>query len=278
MSATTGWHAHLALTYRYERSGDGITRAHDLHHGPLRVLKAMYPEGPRVCHHVLVHPPGGVAGGDRLEVDVDVGAGAHALITTPGATRFYRSSGEPAAQSVRVHAHSDARIEWLPMASIAYDGCIAANSVRFTLDERAQMIGADVVALGLPASDAPFARGRFTQHLEWPGRWLERGVIDAADQRLLHSPLGLGGHSVMATLWCAGGSAFTAAQREALLDAARDGAHTLEGSTAPAPGLVLWRGLADSIEPLWQRLTVMRARWRQVCWGLTDNVPRVWHT
>jgi urease accessory protein len=130
----------------------------------------------------------------------------------------------------------------------------------------------------LPASQAAFERGRFMQHIEWPGRWLERGVIDAADHRLLRSPLGLGGHSVIATLWCAGGSAFAAAQRDALLDAARDGAQALEGSTAPAAGLVLWRGLAVSIEPLWQRMTTVRARWRRVCWGLADNVPRVWHT
>jgi urease accessory protein len=272
-----GWHAHLALTYRREGS-DACTRAHDVHHGPLRVLKTLYPEGPRVCHHVLVHPPGGVAGGDRLDLDVDVGADAHALITPPGATRFYRSSGEAAVQSVRLHMRKDARLEWLPMASIAYDGCIAENHVRFTLDDGAQMIGADVVALGLPASQAPFVRGRFTQHIEWPGRWLERGAIDAADQRLLRSPLGLGGRGVMATLWFAGGHAFTTVQREALLDAAREGAQALEGSTAPAAGLVLWRGLAESIEPLWQRVTALRARWRSVCWGLADDAPRVWHT
>jgi urease accessory protein len=187
-----GWHAHLQLTYRCDER-DAHTRAHDLHHGPLRVLKAMYPEGPRVCHHVIVHPPGGVAGGDTLDVDVDVGAGAHALITTPGATRFYRSSGEPALQSARLQVRADARLEWLPMASIAYDGCIAENRVRFTLEPSAQMIGADMVALGLPASQAVFERGRFTQHIEWPGRWLERGAIDAADHRLLRSPLGLGG-------------------------------------------------------------------------------------
>ncbi len=269
------WHARLDL--RYRRQGER-TLAHDAHEGPLRVLKALHPEGAAVCHHVIVHPPGGVAGGDRLAIDVKVGPGAHALVTTPGATRFYRSSGEAAVQSVHLRVQADARLEWLPMASIAYDGCIAENAVRFGLEPGAQMIGADMVALGLPASDAAFLRGRFVQHLEWPARWLERGAIDAADHRLLHSPLGLGGHGVMATLWCAGGSAFTVAQREALLEAARDGAQALEGSTAPSPGLVLWRGLADAIEPLWQRLVAVRARWRGLCWNLPDTAPRVWHT
>jgi urease accessory protein len=271
------WHGHLALDYRLDAD---LTRTvgHDRHDGPLRVLKALYPEGPRTCHHVLVHPPGGVAGGDRLDIEITLQPETHALITTPGATRFYRSAGAPAVQAVQVRVQRDARLEWLPMASLAYDGCIAENRVRFELDAGAQMIGADLVALGLPASAAPFARGRFTQHLEWPGHWLERGVIDAADERLLQSPLGLGGHTAMATLWCASGTAFTATQREALLDAARGEAGECEGSTAPAPGLVLWRALGGSIEPLWQRTVRLRARWRQLCWGLPAAPPRVWST
>jgi urease accessory protein len=274
-TATVSWHGHLALRFRRDAAR---TLAHDAHDGPLRVLKALYPEGDAVCHHVLVHPPGGIAGGDRLDVGITLEPGAHALLTTPGATRYYRSSGQAALQAVQVHARDGARLEWLPMASIAYDGCIAENRVRFVLDAGAQMIGIDLLALGLPASHAPFARGRFTQHLEWPGQWLERGVIDASDARLLQSPLGLGGHRVMATLWCASGSAWPAAQRDALLDAAREGADAVEGSTAPTPSLVLWRALGDAVEPLWARAVAVRGRWRERCWGLAPEPPRVWST
>ena len=271
------WHGRLSLEYRHD-ADSGRTLGHDRHDGPLRVLKALYPEGPAVCQHVLVHPPGGIAGGDRLDIDIRVGAGAHALLTTPGATRFYRSSGEPALQSVRLTLQRDARLEWLPMAGIAHDACIAENRVSFALEEGAQMIGADVLALGLPASSAPFACGRFTQHLEWPGQWLERGAIDAGDALLLQSPLGLGGRTVMATLWCAAGSAFGAGTREALLDAARHDAGPDEGSTAATPRLLLWRALGDSIEPLWARLVTLRARWRRLCWQLDEVAPRIWST
>lgn len=271
------WHGQLALDYRLADDGTR-TLAHDRHDGPLRVLKALYPEGAKVCHHVLVHPPGGIVGGDRLDIELRVGAGAHALVTTPGATRFYRSAGEPSVQAVRVRVEADARLEWLPLASIAHDGCIAENRVRFELDAGAQMIGVDLIALGLPASAAPFARGCFTQHLEWPGQWLERGAIDAGDQRLLRSPLGLGDRSVIATLWCASGGAFGAALREALLDAARNDAGADEGSTSPLPGLVLWRAVGDAIEPLWERAIRLRARWRRLCWDLEAAPPRVWST
>ena len=94
-----GWHGHLQLDY--SRRGER-TIALDRHHGPLRVLQRLYPEGDAVCHQVLVHPPGGIVGGDVLGLDATLAPGSHALITTPGATKFYRSAG-PLAQQ-RVHA------------------------------------------------------------------------------------------------------------------------------------------------------------------------------
>ena len=89
------WHAQLDLNYTVE---DARTVLRFAHTGLLRVLQSLYPEGPGVCHNVLVHPPGGLVGGDTLEVHAQVAAGAHALITTPGAMRFYRSEGATALQ------------------------------------------------------------------------------------------------------------------------------------------------------------------------------------
>ena len=99
------------------------------------------------------------------------------------------------------------------------------------------MIGWDVTALGLPASDRPFVAGRFTQSIELPGRWLERGTVRGDDPALLDSPLGWAGQRILATLWFAAGEALAPARRDALLDAARAvaDAHPLgrhAGSTA----------------------------------------------
>ena len=82
------WHARLALDYTHA-SGRSVARFR--HEGPLRILQSLYPEGDAVCHNVIVHPPGGLVGGDVLDIGVQVGAGAHALVSTPGATRFYAS-------------------------------------------------------------------------------------------------------------------------------------------------------------------------------------------
>ena len=274
------WQGQLSLNYRF---GAGRTTVHDRHSGPLRVLQSLYPEGHAICHNVLVHPPGGIVGGDVLHVEATLDAGAHALITTPGATRFYRSAGEPVLQSLTARVNEAARLEWLPLETIAHSGCIAENRLRFELAPGAEMIGWDVLALGLPASNQAFERGRFTQTIELPGRWLERGVTDAADTRLLDSPLGWAGHRVLGTLWFAAGTALPNPRRDALLDVARAviEAHPLRvaaGATATHDGIVVLRVLARRVEPMMNLLTAVWAAWRRAAWHLEGRAPRVWRT
>lgn len=275
-----GWHGRLQLEYR--RDGDR-TVSLDRHEGPLRVLQRLYPEGPAVCHHVLVHPPGGMVGGDRLDVELRLLAGSHALLTTPGAARFYRSAGDAAVQAVTARVDAGARLEWLPLETLAYSGCLGENHLRLELAPGAETIGWDLLALGLPAAGAPFERGRYLQHLELPGRWLERGVIAADDTLLLDSPLGLAGRRVLGTLWFAAGTPLAAAQREALLDSARAAvaAHPLAawaGATAPDDTLVLLRAVAERVEPLMDLFRQVRGLWRGVAWALPGLAPRIWRT
>ena len=275
-----GWRGHLAL--HYTRDGQRTT-AHDRHEGPLRVLQRLYPEGPGICHHVLVHPPGGIVGGDVLEIEARLDAGTHALITTPGATRFYRSSGAVASQRAVLRVAGGARLEWLPLETIAYSGCLAENRLQLELDAGAEAIGWDILALGLPVAGEAFAAGHFTQHLELPGRWLERGRIAAHDALLLDSPLGLAGLRVMATAWFASGSPLADAQRDALLEVARACAApsalaTRCGVTSPHGSVVVLRVLAARVEPAMALLQSVRGAWRQQAWGLAPNTPRVWQT
>jgi urease accessory protein len=274
------WRGSLALDYR-ERDGRTIVR--DRHDGPLRVLRALHPEGGGICHSVLVHPPGGIVGGDALSIAISLAAGSHALVTTPGATRFYRSAGTEASQSLEVVAAAGSRLEWLPLETIAYSGCEASNRMRFDLAAGAETIGWDVTALGLPASERPFAAGRFAQSIELPGRWLERASIAADDLRLLESPLGWAGRRVLATMWFASGDALAAARREALLAAARERAraHPLDatsGVTAPHDDVVVVRVLAERVEPAMALLQGIWRAWRPIAWDLEATPPRVWAT
>ena len=289
------WRGHLSLHYRLQGTR---TVALDRHEGPLRVLQRLYPEGDAVCHHVLVHPPGGIVGGDELEIEARLEPGTHALVTTPGATRFYRSSGAPATQRARLQVAAGARLEWLPLETIAYSGCVAENLVSLALDAGAEAMGWDVLALGLPASGEAFERGSFQQHLglegdagrtAWPEGflpspiWLERGRIDATDHRLLDSPLGWDGQRVLATMWCAAGSAWSTPRREALLENARTACAASPlaaraGATAAHDQVVVLRVLGERVEPVMALLTQVRAAWRASAWGLADERPRVWRT
>ena len=274
------WHAALALDYTLESDRSVARFVHD---GPLRVLQTLYPEGDAICHNVLVHPPGGLVGGDTLDIRVNVGGGAHALVTTPGATRFYRSEGELALQRTQLRLQAGARMERLPLESILYHGCRAENRLRFELDPGAELLAWDITALGLPHADQPFARGSFLQHIEVPGVWLEHGLIRADDARLMDGALGLAGQRCMASLFFVAGSALTRERRQAALDAARDviAAHPLRdlaGVTSPCPQVVVVRVLAPVVEPAMDLLRQLWATWRAHFWQLTAPPPRIWST
>lgn len=273
------WVACLKLDYSLEAERSVARFAHD---GPLRILQSLYPEGDRICHNVLVHPPSGLVGGDTLDMQVTVGAGAHGLVTTPGATRFYRSEAGLATQQVHAHVQDGARLEWLPLEALAYSGCDALNLARFELAPTAELMTWDITALGLPHAQQPFALGTFRQHLEIPNVWLERGTIAAEDERLMNSPLGLGGQRCMATLVFAAGSAIAADRVEAALEAARAAIEASPlrlqaGATQPHPQVIVLRVLAPVVEPAMQLLRPVWAAWRKAMWGLPETVPRLWN-
>lgn len=298
-AAARGWHADLRLRF-FRR--DAKTLCDPWHEGPLRVLKALYPEGDEVCHAVIVHPPGGIVAGDQLQIALDVEPHAHALVTTPGATRFYRSEGAVASQVLSAVVREAARLEWVPQETIVHDAAQAANRLAFKLERGASMIGWDIVCLGLPAAGESFQTGRLDQHLEVGEGWLERARIDASDQRLLQSPLGLAGRPVIATAWVAWGEPLAGdvqtADSSKLLEAVRGVLDTRSSSVVDAggsneavwdrgeslvaaathvqPRVIVLRALAFRVEPVWALLREVRKAWRSVLWRSPAVDPRVW--
>lgn len=272
------WHARLQLDYALEAARTVIRHQHS---GPLRILQSLYPEGDAVCHNVLVHPPGGLVGGDTLDISVSVAHGAHGLITTPGATRFYRSTGDLALQRTSISMAESARLEWLPLETIGYNGCLAENRLTLQLAPGAEMLGWDVTAFGLPGAGLPFETGRLLQHIEMPGVWLERGCIDAADRLLLDGAIGMAGHRCMASLFLACGSSLDRSRCDAALEAARSiiQSHSLAataGVTSPNSQIIVVRALAPVVEPAMDLMQRVRAAWRMVLWQLPATAPRIW--
>jgi len=272
------WQANLDL--KYTLRGARVVVHHE-HTGPLRVLQSLYPEGDSVCHNVLVHPPGGLVGGDTLDIQVHVGAGCHGLITTPGATRFYRSEGPWAMQRTRLLLEPNARLEWLPMEALCYNNCRAENQLTMDVAAGAELIGWDITALGLPQAQLPFESGIFRQHIEVPGIWLERATLEASDRRLRNSPAGLRGNNCIASLFLVSGTPLERQALENLLEATRDRiaqhpSGAWAGVTSPNPHVVVLRMLAPLTEPASQLLRAVRDIWRQQRWQRGPCAPRLW--
>lgn len=158
------WHARLKLRYA-AKHGNSVLLEHR-HTGPLLVQKPFYPEGKRVCHTYIIHPPGGVVGGDKLALEVVVDRGAHAVLTTPAAGKFYRCAGPRATQVNRLNVAAGAALEWLPQETIIYNQANAKMRTIVRLDRGARFIGWEMICLGLPASNQPFTRGHLDQRFD----------------------------------------------------------------------------------------------------------------
>ena len=269
---TPHWHAELELGYALCA---GATRpVLRRHSGPLRVQKHLYPEGPEVCQHIIVHPPGGIAGGDRLDICASVGAGAWAQLTSPGAAKWYRAAG-PAYQDLRLRVEAGATLEWLPQETIIYSAAQAELSTVIELEGDARLFYWDMVALGRPAAGERFDAGHFQARLDIrrDGQllWHERQRIAGGDG-LLDSPIGLDGRSVFATLIVSG-------EIDAdLMERCRDLPSRVRGDLTQLPGLVVARCLADEalharawLIDLWRLL-------RPELLGREAVLPRIWST
>jgi len=271
---SSSWRATLALQVRAERSRSVVSHRHD---GPLRLQKALYPEGAAVAHAVLIHPPGGVAGGDALEISVQVDREAHALVTTPGATKWYKANGRCASQQVRLAV--DGVLEWLPQESIVFDAAVVRSAIDIHLGPRATSIGWDIVALGRLAAGEHFDSGDFTQSIRLRNEdalvWSERTRITGGD-RLLSSPVGLDGHTVFGCLWAAG-AAVESIDLDDLRAAVGAGAAAAP-ITRLAPQLLVARTLAAGTASAREALTAWWVALRPLLCCRAAQPPRVWAT
>jgi urease accessory protein len=201
----TGWPARLELEIALNGGASIVGR--NRHHGPLRVQKPLYPEGMQTVHAILVHPPGGIRAGDRLQIETRVGRAAHAFLTSPGAAKWYRGDDGEAYQSVLLSAGDGAALEWMPQETIYFNGARAVQRHIVHLGAGARYIGCDVMCFGRQASGERFARGQLRLHSEiWCGNqllWYEQAHIQAGSDAL-EGPFGLDGANVGATLTAVG--------------------------------------------------------------------------
>jgi urease accessory protein len=271
----SGWRAQLDLGYG--RRGERTVLTTRIHEGPLVVQKSLYPEGDAVCQNIIVHPPGGIVGGDTLAVNVDAGPCTHVQLTTPGAAKCYRSGGAFARQRIRLRAARGAVLEWLPQETILFDASKIELELSIELVDDARFLGWDVVCLGRTAAGERFDRGALRQRLTLTRDGIpvlvERAVLNGGAP-LLTSPVGLHGNPVFGTLLAA-----APAVTQAMLESCRQVSLIAgEGAVTRLPGVLIarYRGASAAAAhhyfvQLWQKLRPALALPAAV-------PPRIWAT
>ena len=278
--ATAG-HLLATLSLGFGRDVDTTRLLHREHYGPLRVQKALYPEGPSVAHAIIVHPPGGVVGGDELRIAVALDAGAAAVVSTPGAAKWYRANGQVSRQALTLRVAPGAALEWLPQETIFFNEADVQLDTLVELEGDARFIGCDILCFGRTASGERFDQGRIRQRLriqrDGAPLWMEQGRL-LGGSAPMRSPLGLAGHSVCANL-VAVGLPLSPSMMQALRErctAIADGRGRF-GATQ-MKSVLLVRYLGDSSEVARH---VMLAAWQSLRPALLTREAtelRIWHT
>jgi urease accessory protein len=280
--AQTRWNARLSLGYaRVRERTVPVLRSHQ---GPLRIQKGFTPEGADLWHQVIVHPPGGIASGDHLAIDIQTGPDARALITSPGAAKWYRANPDAldpeATQSISLRVGSGGSLEWLPLETIVFPGARARWHNHFELEGDAVLMAAEVVCLGRPAAALAFDHGsiRWTTSVRRDGTlvFYEQARIEGGDA-LLQSPAGLAGEQAFGSLMLVGPSD----RLGAIIEGVRGLASAdFEGQWAvtelPGLALVRWRG--PGAEAGWRLLRAAWALARPILIARSACPPRIWST
>ncbi|BBH12622.1 urease accessory protein UreD [Chromobacterium haemolyticum] len=267
------WAAELELAY--QRRGGRTIPVRRRHCGPLRVQRHFI-DAAGQCQHIIVHPPGGMAGGDSLNLAVSLEEGADALLTSPGAAKWYDGFGRPASQRLELSLAPGARLEWLPLETILFAGAEVSLQGRVRLQGDAALLYGDVLCLGRPACGERFDRGRWRQSLdiERDGRliWCERAALAGGD-RMLDAAAGMGGQTVAGLLLWAG-PALPAALHQAILELPLTG----RAAASQLPDVWLVRFIGDSAEAAHHWLRRARRLLYPFTHGRAAQEPRIWAT
>lgn len=267
----SGWRADLRL--RFVARGLHTHLVERSHVGPLIVQRPFYPEE-GVCHVYVVHPPGGVVGGDELSIRVNAENGSNVLLTTPAAAKFYRSEGAIARQDQSIEIDR-ASVEWLPQESIFFNGAQVRGSTRVCLAGASKFIGWEIACLGLPARNEDFEAGMlqlgFELEVDGAPRVIDRLRIEGTSPART-AVWGLNGYKAIGTLFA------YPATRELIEQVRERAPHGVEIAFSLVDDVLVCRALGQQAEPVRDALTKVWSLLRPALLDRESLVPRIWRT
>ena len=281
------WRATLSFSVASRPYGDGTRSilSNAEHFGPLRLQKPLWPEGRHPVHLLLLHPPGGVAGGDQLHLLAKFEPGTQCLVTTPGAGKFYKA--DLPSQFLGSFDIDEAGLEWLPQETILQDGAQAASDFEFRLSRGARVIASEILVLGRRDYGETFSRGNFKQSISI--RREGRLIFNDATlwkPEFLHQSVSMNQHHVSALFWAARPEAWQEDEVAALesqldaacLDKARFDGGAICGVSQVVAGLLLIRAMGSTVEGV-RRITHQAwAHLRPQIFQRQATLPRIWNT
>ncbi|KQW19601.1 urease accessory protein ureD [Afipia sp. Root123D2] len=215
---------------------DGMTRRRELHEaGSLRVRFPSPEQGGLSA--VFVNTAGGVAGGDRFDIDIVARERARLTVTTAAAEKIYRSHGPEARLDIRLRAEAGSYLAWLPQETILFDRAQVSRSFEIDLDATASLLLCEIVVFGRTAMNETMTEGRFID------RWRVRrdGKPIYAETVRLDGDIGAKlARSAVAGGGVAIGTALIAPGDEALVERIREAADSFGGEV----GVSGWNGFA----------------------------------
>ena len=276
------WFAKLELGFT--KDSNRTILAHRKHFGPVRVQKMLWPEKTGVCHAIIVHPPAGIAGGDHLTFEMKIDQDSHALVTTPGAGKWYKTNLKQAFQHIHIHVQDEAIFEWLPQETMLFNGANANSETIVHLEAAASFIGWDMLVIGRQARHETFSQGAYQNKFQL---YQNQKILVAdclnfkGNDRWLKSCLGMNGHAVMASFWAVPPEQYRSnfyldqhidQIRELIMRMNINVTLTLLGYVVTA------RYLGDDVRECHDAFAAIRAKLRRLWFDLEEEFPRIWRT
>ncbi len=278
------WYACLELGFQFQNSTSRTVLQHRKHYGPVRVQKMLWPEKTGICHAIIVHPPAGIAGGDSLTFKMNVDDSAHALVTTPGAGKWYKTNGKQAYQYIHIQVAKQAIFEWLPQETMLFDGANAHSETTVQLEQSASFIGWDMLVLGRQARGELFQQGAY-QNCFRLYREHQLLVADSLSfkgrDRWLSSCLGMNNCAVMGSFWAVAPEAMrNSSSLEQQLELIREliMRMNLPVKLTLLEDVVCARYLGNDVRHCHDAFAAIRARLRRYWFNLDEEFPRIWRT